>query len=600
MFGELAKRARGFVIHEEGNPGPYTIKLSRFSREDNESYIFMDPGTPELPDYSYMCSHCHRPTYSEWYGTVHQKAGSSNQLLDLYSGAASGITEPTLCEERGGVWVGLNGVHERFSGEKCYFGENVLDFLNPACSSPNGCASTATEFGQCSNCHVPGMNGKLGSRNILQAEKRAHDSGVFCDVCHRVESVDLENENPGVGGALKLLRPSDVIQGVVGDSLEPLFFGPRHDVPTNVMGAVQRDHYRNGKICGGCHEYHQTVPEASSTKWPGNKLPVHSTYSEWLAGPFGGKVHCNACHLPPMPHRVNGAVLKPNQLALEGLATGFIRTPGTIRSHGLVGPRTTTENLLALAASMFVDKQRIGDELVVNVKIENRGAGHAIPTGEPSRSIFYTVDAFCGDSPIRPKGGVTIPGFIGYHQMKKADEDWTQWESAKIGQVVRVVRREGSYIDYTGYGPFGDGRFTVAEKGLQREVFVGESTILSMEGSQVTLDAPLPAGEIAYLGDALSTDDTVAFEPAGRPGFGFARVLVDRNGKERVSHFRAIDIRVDNRLLPAQSFEGEHRFAGSCETPTVHARLWYRRFPGWLMREKMWSISDTLMMEVLK
>jgi acyl-CoA hydrolase len=38
----------------------------------------------------------------------------------------------------------------------------------------------------------------------------------------------------------------------------------------------------------------------------------------------------------------------------------------------------------------------------------------------------------------------------------------------KVGDVLRVVTRSGAHVDYDGWGPFGDGTFAAAEKGIRR------------------------------------------------------------------------------------------------------------------------------------
>ncbi len=48
------------------------------------------------------------------------------------------------------------------------------------------------------------MDGQIGGRDLAEATGVALDYGVHCDVCHRVEAVDLGGA-PGVAGRLKLL-----------------------------------------------------------------------------------------------------------------------------------------------------------------------------------------------------------------------------------------------------------------------------------------------------------------------------------------------------------------------------------------------------------
>lgn len=159
-----------------------------------------------------------------------------------------------------------------------------------------------------------------------------------------------------------------------------------------------------------------------------------------------------------------------------------------------------------------------------------------------------------------------------------------------MGQVIRVVQRTGNFHDYQGFGPFGDGTFGPGQKGLPVEVVLGEATITAVEGDAVTLSRALPEGDVAFLGDATWL--------AGAPGFAYARVLVDAAGREMVPHFRATDVRSDNRLLPHQRFTSTHRFRTVCPDPEVTARAIHRPFPMWLAAERGWPVRDILMTEV--
>ena len=118
------------------------------------------------------------------------------------------------------------------------------------------------------------------------------------------------------------------------------------------------------------------------------------------------------------------------------------------------------------------------------------------------------------------------------------------------------------------------------------------SRIGEVDGDGIGSLESLPAeADAAYrLSDAL--------EFAGRPGFGFARVLVGAGGERMVPHFAAVDVASDNRLLPQQSWTSEHQFQTPCEDPEVIARLIHRPYPLALARERGWEPADQVMVEV--
>jgi hypothetical protein len=272
-----------------------------------------------------------------------------------------------------------------------------------------------------------------------------------------------------------------------------------------------------------------------------------------------------------------------------------------VRQHAWYGPRQPESGWHLLAAALEVEKSVVDGVLSVDVTTRNVGCGHALPTGEPLRSVLLLVEATCDGSPLAAIGGDVVPDFGGYRLRKPADEDWSTWPGGTAGDVVRVVRRTGAFIDYEGYGAFGDGTFDARAKGMPVEEIVGTATILSMEGDVATFDADLPTGDFAYLGDAAEvTDGGSVAARAGAPGFGFARVLVGPDGRRMVPHFLAVDVASDNRLLPMGWATTHHSFATPCENPVVTAMLVQRAVPYELVQERGWATSELILAEATR
>lgn len=582
-----------------------TLALTRFLPEDNPAYLFQDPGLPGGPDTTAQCSHCHESLRDDWFASPHRSAASNPRVHDLYAGAAAALVSQAACEQAGGQWrLGL-GPGTGAPAERCYLGAGVLPTLNPGCDAEGACDAVATQFGGCADCHAPGIDGVLGGRSLLEATGIAYDAGVHCDTCHRTESVDLEAP-PGVAGRLRFVRPSEPSTSAALGPWKPLTFGPYPDVANVRMGSVARDLFHGATLCAGCHESQQAVlvPGASAdpARWPAGKLPIHSTYSEWLAGPFSPGVPCPSCHMPPDPSLWNAADLQLFAAAGAGVVTGWPRPPGSVRSHGFLGPRQRTSGLLELAASLTVEKSVTNGELTALVSVKNVGPGHALPTGEPSRRMVLLVEARCGAQPLRATGGDAIPDFGGALERREAKDGFSDWPGARVGEVLRVVRRPGPFRDYEGFGPFGDGTFSPAEKGMPVEEVVGESTILAMNGDTPVLDAPLPEGDVVYRGEggAFPSEGQSVSARAGAPGFAFGRILVGPDGAREVPHFLAVDVASDNRLLPQRAFTTQHHFATPCPDPEVHAVLVYRAQPLGLARERGWKNLEAVMAEVTR
>lgn len=578
------------------------IALTSFDPNDNAAYRFQDPGEPSRHDNTAQCGHCHVTMNHDWYASPHRTSASNPTLHDLYAGSAAAFSQAATCRANGGRWVADEGGGknpDEVTG-RCIKGDSVLAALNPDACANGECSGTPTAFGACADCHAPGMDSgaTLGGRDLRDATGHARDYGVHCDVCHKVAAIDLAAA-PGVAGRLVMQRPSERSASLGLGTWQPLTFGPHHDVSNPRMGLVQRDHFTSATLCAGCHQYDQPIP--SNPRWPDGRLPIHSTYAEWQASPKNPDTACQGCHMPPDTDSLNGADLQMfGGVGAGGVAAGWSRPPGSVKHHSFVGPRQRESEFLESAASLAITSTRTNDTLTARVTVTNVFPGHAIPTGEPLRSLVLMVTARCGDTQLVATGGDAIPDFGGAFAEKSATDDWSTWPGAHPGELIRVIERTSNYHDYNGFGPFSD-RFSAAEKGMPVEHVVSQHRILAVSSDgTLTLDRPLPiasANMIAYRGngDAQPVDGEPATARAGAPGFAFAKVLVAANGARAVPHFLAVDIASDNRLLPNASWTSEHLFAATCPNPVVSATLVHRAYPLSLATERGWHLVESVM-----
>jgi hypothetical protein len=108
---------------------------------------------------------------------------------------------------------------------------------------------------------------------------------------------------------------------------------------------------------------------------------------------------------------------------------------------------------LSAAAQVHMSVRQDDSDLVVDVSVRNVGAGHALPTGEPMRSMILQVEESCDGESMGAVGGSAVPDFGGHLASKISGEDWTRWPGAEVGNVLRVVRRTGAWLECSGYGP---------------------------------------------------------------------------------------------------------------------------------------------------
>ena len=327
---------------------------------------------------------------------------------------------------------------------------------------------------------------------------------------------------------------------------------------------------------------------------------MQTTYSEWQAGPMNEVQPCQACHMPPDPSAGNSADLYQSFDLRPGYVAGWERPTGTVKKHSWIGPRQPESGMLEMAAALHIETQRAGDIVTATVTTKNIGAGHAIPTGEPMRSMVLLVRATCGDIEQSAVGGDVVPAFAGYLERRTSNEAWTHWPAAEVGQQLVVIAQSGSFRDYDGPGSFALGQFTAAQKGLPEESYVGMATIVSVTDGFITTEPPLPSGDVVYRVPATTwpEDGDAIGRYAGRPGMAFARVLADGEGHQMVPFFRASDVVIDNRLMPQYSWTSEHVFAVTCDTPVVDARLWYRPYVPEENDVKQWGGTQHLMVGV--
>jgi len=591
---------QNWVEVEPSESGEVLIPLESYDASDNPDYAFRDPGTPTRRDTTNQCAHCHRALNDDWWDSPHRSSASNPHVQELYAGTVAADTQAD-CEALGGTWAEGLEPGTASSTQRCYLGAGTLPELDPSCA-PN-CDGRTEATGQCADCHAPGIDGQLGGRDLLQATSYAYEGGVHCDVCHKTDRVFPQDPAPGVAGKLIVTRPSEPDEFPSAGPFVPMQFGPHHDSPNPLMGSVQRDHFQSGQICAGCHQHDQAVlvpgQSLDEARWPGGTLPIHSTYTEWKQGPFGDTVPCNGCHMPPAPQQLNGANLQDFLDVLEpGVTGGWIRPPGAVRHHSWVGPRTDSSRMLQLAAAVDLHVRRDEDLLTVDATVQNVGAGHRIPTGEPGRQLVLHVLATCDGTVQEPVGGDAIPPWVGAIRTRGASADWSDWPEAQVGDTVRVLSRAGWRSEDPGYGPFGDGTFVGAALGNARWHVVGVRTVTDVTEGVVSFDAPLPEGDLAVHGPPLGAPQGQAGPAAGAPGHAFARVLTDADGTPGVPHHRAVDVQLDNRLAPYESVSTSHSFRVTCEAPEVAAWLTWRAQPWWLATDKHWSNPEEVMVEV--
>ena len=120
------------------------------------------------------------------------------------------------------------------------------------------------------------------------------------------------------------------------------------------------DELQKPELCATCHEL----------TWPGADKPYYGTYSEWTASGWSkAGVTCQACHMAP----TTGAQVPGSNGT--GAAHTFAADPARALSALVRMPGTIHRN----------------EPFDLTLTLQNTGAGHSLPTGNPANTAVVTV-----------------------------------------------------------------------------------------------------------------------------------------------------------------------------------------------------------------
>ncbi|MFA6313693.1 MAG: carboxypeptidase-like regulatory domain-containing protein [Sterolibacterium sp.] len=326
----------------------YRVVLKPLPAHDNTQYEWISSrqAVNRRPGVK-ACSACHSgpgfPMIDEWENSAHAKSAVNPLFLEFFSGS----------DERGPLIAGLG--YKR-------------DFPH--------------SNGSCATCHVPAMALHSPFDSDPRKASGVERDGVFCDLCHKVEDVELDR----VGGhpgmlSMKFKRP---------EKDEQVFFGPLDDVHPGPDAFNPL--FRHSRYCAACHD---------GRFW---NLAVYSEFQEWSESSYARRnIHCQDCHMKP------DGVTRRFALEKEG---SVLRTPATVASHALLG--ITDEAFMREAVALSAKAEVAAGKLQVTVAVNNAKAGHHIPTGSPMRNMVLRVDALDRNGRrLVLRDGETIPAWAG-------------------------------------------------------------------------------------------------------------------------------------------------------------------------------------------
>jgi len=257
----------------------------------------------------------------------------------------------------------------------------------------------------CEGCHNPValLSGALTTNSTLG--RPFDNEGITCQVCHSIAKIE-RNEGTGsyvMGQPAVMLNPDGT---------------PRPGIPSyseifdNIelhKKAVMKDFLRTPEFCSVCHK--AAIPkELDGYKW----LRAFSVYDEWQQSswskqsplPFYQKQvasGCQACHMPFRPGKneygaIDGQIRSHRFIGANSAiptfysysdqlskTQEFLKDTVAVDIFGLtVKHKNSTEQIYPLGSRSF--DVRAGDELTVDVVIQNTRAGHSLV---PEQRDFY-------------------------------------------------------------------------------------------------------------------------------------------------------------------------------------------------------------------
>lgn len=194
----------------------------------------------------------------------------------------------------------------------------------------------------CLKCHAP----VAFLNNDLKLAQKITREGISCDYCHSTTEI-LPSGPRFEFGLLKQ--------------------GPLQNVTSPVHKTRFNKLFKESRFCGSCHDYESA-----------NGVKLIETYSEWMQGPYPAKgKQCQSCHMRKIAGKVVATEVKP--------------TPEIeISSHDIAGGHATSkreDSIDIKITSIIKFKQKIE----ITVDVTNKGAGHKIPTGIPSKKLVLQV-----------------------------------------------------------------------------------------------------------------------------------------------------------------------------------------------------------------
>ncbi|MCW8884533.1 MAG: cytochrome c family protein, partial [Motiliproteus sp.] len=326
---------------------PYLSTWLRINKADNSTpYVH-----PEEWINSASCRDCHSDLFDQWADSNHRLMGESNPYFKVLVELAGEIEG----EEFKGWCLG--------------------------CHMPHNVTTGNLNLGKKSHMFEKGATSII---NAFEQNKIDLDEGTGCLFCHRI--VDVEDAGGNAAFRVDLEnREQYWLEDSDSDAGRWLAEKQINSRPEVHARSYILPVYKDPKYCQACHD------EFS----PGLGADIVDTYGEWEQSSFNNPEDpskhrtCIDCHMHGDIDRIGEPV--PG-LATDGgkVQENLITHQFTGANHHLVGLRNAEQermSLQLLRSSAELEQRLENSQLVV--RVNNTGAGHALPTGVADFRQFW-------------------------------------------------------------------------------------------------------------------------------------------------------------------------------------------------------------------
>ncbi|MDD3617904.1 MAG: multiheme c-type cytochrome [Desulfobulbaceae bacterium] len=222
--------------------------------------------------------------------------------------------------------------------------------------------SLTGEAAGCIACHAPVMYTQMKGKTISVKSDGPDPGGVECDFCHRISG--YKGEEPGSANY----------------AAEPgrQKFGPF--AQTSDWHHVYSELQTKSEICGICHN-----------RVNRHGLEIISTFTEWRESRYAKHgIQCQDCHMTVQGFLTAGKPVYESGRASQNVLT-FSPKRERLYTHRFPGAHSESQVKGAIQLEIRVDKDVVaaGEEIEVNVIVDNSKTGHKMPTGSAEFRFLY-------------------------------------------------------------------------------------------------------------------------------------------------------------------------------------------------------------------